>query len=232
MALLLVPGRLAAATTVSRIVPVESQVRDVQRTGLCALHVEFCKYRGLYRQVGVPFLILSLITLPSWLIFRLYRRRTRGLRASATRELLLLTLVVYLLCLVTLTLTPNRSERLRAQDSGGIDLRPNLATLTCSSALAGKGSTVRGFCKQNALGNVLLFLPLGFLLPLIWPQLRFWSGMLVALALSLGIELIQYLSSAWGSYRTADVNDLILNTLGASLGLALVSLLRLRKGDD
>jgi glycopeptide antibiotics resistance protein len=76
----------------------------------------------------------------------------------------------------------------------------------------------------------MLFFPLGILIPLVWRHLRFWRGTQIAIALSFGIELLQYLSSAWGSYRAADVNDVILNVLGASLGLALVSLLRLRQG--
>jgi glycopeptide antibiotics resistance protein len=76
----------------------------------------------------------------------------------------------------------------------------------------------------------MLFFPLGILLPLVWRRLRFWSGIQIAIALSVSIELLQYLSSAWGSYRAADVNDVILNVLGASLGLALVTLLRLRPG--
>jgi hypothetical protein len=42
--------------------------KEVRRTGLCALHTEFCKYRGLFRQVGLPFLILSLIALPCWVM--------------------------------------------------------------------------------------------------------------------------------------------------------------------
>ena len=201
---------------------------QVQRTGLCALHVEFCKYRGLYRQVGFPFLILTLIALPLWLVFRLYRLRTLGHPLSIRREILLLTAVVYLLCVATLTLTPNRSSRLRADATMGIELRPKLASLTCSSAP--RAANARAFCAQNAAGNVALFFPLGILLPLIWRHLRFRRGMQIAIALSLGIELIQYLSRAWGSYRSADVNDVILNSLGACLGLALVSLLRLRQG--
>jgi glycopeptide antibiotics resistance protein len=76
----------------------------------------------------------------------------------------------------------------------------------------------------------MLFFPLGILLPLVWKRLRFWRAIQIAIALSCSIELLQYLSSAWGSYRSADVNDVILNVLGASLGLALVSLLRLRPG--
>jgi len=53
--------------------------------------------------------------------------------------------------------------------------------------------------------------------------------MLIAIAVSIGIEVVQYFSSAWGSYRTADVNDVILNAAGAFFGLTLVFLLlRLR----
>ena len=75
----------------------------------------------------------------------------------------------------------------------------------------------------------MLFFPLGILIPLVWTHLRFWRGILIAIALSSGIELVQYFSRAW-SNRTADVNDVVLNVLGASLGLALVFLLRLRRG--
>ena len=198
---------------------------QAQRTGLCAWHLEFCKYRGLYRQVGVPFFILSVIALPCWLVFRLYRLRTLGHPLSARREILLLTGVVYLLCLVTLTLTANRGSRLRAESTAGIELQPNLASLTCSSASLPRAPNARMFCLQNAAGNVLLFFPLGIFLPLVWKHLRFWRGIQIAIALSISIELVQYLSSS----RSADVNDVILNGLGASLGLVLVYLLRLRQ---
>jgi glycopeptide antibiotics resistance protein len=109
-------------------------------------------------------------------------------------------------------------------------LRPDLATLTCPSSVRPSRSNGRFFCAYNAAGNVLLFLPLGILLLLAWPRLRFWRGMQIALALSLSIELLQYLSRAWGSYRLADVNDVVLNALGAGLGLGMVSLLRMRPG--
>jgi glycopeptide antibiotics resistance protein len=116
-----------------------------------------------------------------------------------------------------------------AEAAVGIDLHPNLASLTCSSATLPRGSTAQAFCVHNARGNVMLFFPLGILLPLVWRRLRFWSGIQIAIALSSSIELFQYLSRTWIN-RTADVNDVILNGLGASLGLALVFLLRLRRG--
>ena len=167
-----------------------------------------------YRSFLAPILALSAIVVPCWLAFRLYRHRTRGLALSLPREILLLTFVLYLSALAAVTLSPNRSSRLLAAGTGGIDFRPNLASLTCSSASLPRGSTAQAFCVHNARGNVMLFFPLGILLPLLWPRHRFWRGMLIAIALSVSIELLQYLSSAWGSYRAADVNDVILNVVG------------------
>ena len=181
-----------------------------------------------YRSMAFPFLVLSAIVVPCWLLFRLYRHRTRRHPLSLRREILLLAVVVYLAGLASATLTPNRSSRLLAEGRGGIELRPNLASLTCSSRTLPRGSTAHSFCVRNARGNVALFFPLGILIPLVWKRLRFRRGILIAIGVSFSIELLQYLSSALGSYRAVDVNDFILNAFGASLGLALVFLLRWR----
>lgn len=67
----------------------------------------------------------------------------------------------------------------------------------------------------NVLLNVALFVPAGFLLPLLWKGFRKWSRAIPAgLALSLVIELLQ-LAFARG---VCDVDDLIANTLGTALG--------------
>jgi glycopeptide antibiotics resistance protein len=182
-----------------------------------------------YRSFIFPILALCAIVAPCWLVFRLYRHRTRVHPLSLPRELLLLTFVLYLAGVAAVTLTPSRSSRVIAEGAGGIELHPNLASLTCSSASLSRNETAHSFCVRNARGNVLLFFPLGFLMPLVRRRLGFWKGMQIAIALSGGIELVQYVSSAWGSYRAADVNDVILNVLGASIGLALAFLLRSRQ---
>ncbi|WP_165164688.1 VanZ family protein [Corynebacterium qintianiae] len=67
----------------------------------------------------------------------------------------------------------------------------------------------------NLFGNLGLFLPVGFLAG----NLR--RGALIGLALSLGIEITQFVCAAGYS----DVDDLIFNTAGAALGgLAAVAL--------
>jgi glycopeptide antibiotics resistance protein len=70
----------------------------------------------------------------------------------------------------------------------------------------------------GAAGNVALFLPFGFLLPLLAPGMdRWWRTAGAGFALSLAIELTQL---AFPGLRRPDVNDVLMNTLGAALGFA------------
>jgi glycopeptide antibiotics resistance protein len=68
----------------------------------------------------------------------------------------------------------------------------------------------------GAAGNVALFMPLGFLLPMLAPAFdRFWRTVATGFALSSLIELSQV---AFPGIRRADVNDVLMNTLGAAAG--------------
>ena len=70
----------------------------------------------------------------------------------------------------------------------------------------------------NLFGNVAGFLPFGFMLPVITGKMR--SGFLITLAgfgLSLTVEVIQLITKV-GCF---DVDDLILNTLGAAIGYGM-----------
>lgn len=76
----------------------------------------------------------------------------------------------------------------------------------------------------NVLGNLLLFLPLGVTLPAAVRALR--SPLLLvpaAAALSALVELTQY---TYVPGRAADIDDIILNTTGALVGLVAFRLVR------
>lgn len=74
---------------------------------------------------------------------------------------------------------------------------------------------IRRHAAVNLLGNVVMFVPLGFFLPLLWEKLRKICLFLPAvLGILLAIELIQ-LATALGC---CDVDDLLLNLPGAFLG--------------
>ncbi len=83
--------------------------------------------------------------------------------------------------------------------------------------------------RRNIAGNVVLFVPVGFAFGLVFRRRRhgFVAAVAAALALSLGIEALQWLLPVG---RVVDVDDVILNVAGAAVGalLAAVALRGLR----
>ena len=70
----------------------------------------------------------------------------------------------------------------------------------------------------NLAGNVAAFIPMGFLLPAVWPRLRrFGRTVAVSACAIAALEALQY-ATVRGA---ADVDDLLLNLVGAALGYAI-----------
>lgn len=83
--------------------------------------------------------------------------------------------------------------------------------------------TDRATALKNIAGNVVMFVPLGVLLPLLFQRLRSFGALVWRVALiSLGIELLQLPTRV----RATDVDDILLNVVGALIGYALFRLLR------
>lgn len=69
--------------------------------------------------------------------------------------------------------------------------------------------------------NIIMFMPLGFLLPLLWNKYRRIPALVcTGLGFSLMIELSQLLNR-----RVTDIDDLLMNTLGALIGFIIWKLL-------
>jgi hypothetical protein len=66
--------------------------------------------------------------------------------------------------------------------------------------------------------NVALFVPVGLLVTLV--TRRLWLGVVLALVLSAGAELVQELLPG----RTASLRDVLANTLGAAIGAAVAAI--------
>lgn len=78
----------------------------------------------------------------------------------------------------------------------------------------------------DAVMNVLVFLPLGMLLPLLLARPSWWRVVLTAAAFSLAIEVTQYVTShLLGGGHVADASDLLFNVVGGALGLGLFTVL-------
>jgi glycopeptide antibiotics resistance protein len=72
---------------------------------------------------------------------------------------------------------------------------------------------------ENLIGNIVGFVPFGFMLPLLSKRFHSFKNMAITtFCLSLAFELVQFIFR-FGSF---DVDDLILNTLGGVIGYLVI----------
>lgn len=159
------------------------------------------------------FALLCLAALPVWLIVR------RPWQRRDSREIVLGLFIAYIAALLAMALEGTwtspagmlQSAQERIQSMTNIHLTP-LSTIR---------QQVKALPSEDALtqllGNTLLFAPWGFFLPLLWPRFRKPLPMVcMCLLLTCFIELTQLFIQ-----RIVDVDDLILNFLGAMSGTGI-----------
>jgi len=85
----------------------------------------------------------------------------------------------------------------------------------------GDSSATRRFAFANVIGNVIAFVPVGAYLAVLRSRSRIWVDLLIVVAVSVSVEIIQ------GAFAlgASDIDDVILNTLGGLLGILFVKLL-------
>jgi len=179
----------------------------------------------MLHQVLKPTLILISITLVVWILLRIIlRTKNMSHSVSYKHELVLLLLVVYVTFVLSLTLFPIPMTEIDNPDAMDINLIPVINTVKQGLWIFSSHSPFKRLhVVENIVGNVLLFLPLGILLPLASAKFNSVKKVsIVAFIFSLSIELAQLISRAFGNYRTVDVDDIILNVTGAALGFFLI----------
>lgn len=73
----------------------------------------------------------------------------------------------------------------------------------------------------NLFGNILAFMPMGFLLPIIFNQIRSFKRITtITFLISSVLEMTQF----WIKLGIPDIDDVILNTLGGFIGYFLLDL--------
>lgn len=177
--------------------------------------------------IGVPAAIVFACFWP-------YRRnalRAMGLRTNLWRETGLLLFVLCLFGVLAVTLWPVYGERNQGGMWGdflilcsrpspwtNVNLIPGRMFLDYWEDLtSGDGF----FTVLNFLGNLVVFMPLGFFPALLFRSPSWRRSALVGLGTSVLVEAGQYFVM-----RTTDIDDVILNTLGALCGFWLYLLLR------
>ena len=155
---------------------------------------------------------LLAVGLPIWVIGRLIMRRRNP--TSIGREIVLFVFSLYLLVVASMTVVPARWTTGTGQ---AFNLVPVVNLI--SEFTPPPGSPPEGVAVRNLLGNLGLLLPLGVFLPLLWRRFHGLRSVLLAGFLTaFFIEVSQFAMRSIGSYRTADIDDVLLNTLGAGIG--------------
>jgi glycopeptide antibiotics resistance protein len=179
------------------------------------------------KEIAIAVLLGLLIVLPAWGWLRASRLRSMGVVGRPIhwwREVLLTFLVVYAELVVVLTLLPLKAT---SGSSASVNVIPFRTILTCVvETLHNPGDLVTR-CIANILGNLLLLFPLGVLGPLIFHELLSPRRLIVvALAIGTGIESVQLIENFFGASRTVDIDDVILDLVGACAGLVIILLVR------
>lgn len=157
--------------------------------------------------VIIPLFLTVAVVLPFLLM-------TRVIRPSSSQLIALLVFIVYGFAVIDVTLFPLRVVPEAMRRDALIPSSINLTPL----AHIGEASFVL---------NIIMMIPLGFLLPIILPKLASLRAVTVAGFLaSASIEGMQLFSLlTFGNRRIVDVDDLIANTGGAMIGYGLWFLL-------
>ena len=151
------------------------------------------------------------IALPLIVIWRLFRWKKRGFQfRELLHELGLLVFFSVLVGLFSQTIIPKVGDVPSYTTGVNLELF-RVVKETYNSVV------YLGFWQPfyiNFLGNIILFMPIGFLLPLLFKRMEiFIFPVFTGLFISLFIEVMQIPQN-----RSSDVDDLWLNTLGAFLG--------------
>lgn len=156
---------------------------------------------------------MLLVATAVWATWRMAIWRRRG--GDLIRELGMAGLLGWILIVVSLTFFPFRIVLYDWYGSANFVPFASIYQLISETAPA--------VAVWNVLGNIVLFVPFGLLLPLLFDRMQhFWSFLWRIFIVSAGIEMLQIFTRA----RAVDVDDVILNALGASIGFGLLSVLR------
>lgn len=168
----------------------------------------------------IPYMVIAV---PIYLIVRFLMLRKSSRKFNLYHEIALLIFVIFVVGLASQTVIPkielgiNGNINILKNGKHGINLLP-LKVLFETYREVFINLNINYFII-NFLGNIIMFMPIGFFIPLLW-EIPDKKIIIVGFLFSLFIEVCQLFLN-----RGTDVDDLILNTLGTILGLLVYKFL-------
>lgn len=174
-----------------------------------------------------PILIIIAISMLAWIIFGAvvnFSKKKYDRKISYKAELILFMFYIYAISVMTLTIIPLPFNRLK-YNTRSVNIIPLVNTVSnLKKALIWPGYPFAERTFQNFLGNIILFIPLGIFLPFFSYRYRSLIHVTIfAFICSASIETIQGIERLFEIYRFVDIDDVILNTLGAMFGFIIIN---------
>lgn len=174
--------------------------------------------------VGIVYLIIRVVTV-----------KRNKLKVEWLKEIKKLLFTCYLTGLISLVVLPANfwlsffdgillcrwDEMLPIFSFGGFNLVPSLI-----KALSGE-LTIGSWVKTMLIGNIAMFLPLGFFLPFVTERVNRKNIFVVAIAVPFIVELLQMVFG-----RSFDIDDLICNFIGIVVGFFIAYIIKDRKKEE
>lgn len=185
---------------------------------LPALYHKYYEQASFKRTTG---LVLSILLLYAWIVFVAIRKKQNNFLQVLVQS----SFFVYVFAVLQLT---GYFILFKEVSSHGWwdNMNHRMETHDHVNFIAFKTIGIYSTFGKQVIGNFVMLLPLGMYLPLLFIRLRRFSGLfavlLISFIVSLGIEVLQLATS----YRSADIDDLILNTMGACFGFLIYQLLK------
>lgn len=171
-------------------------------------------------------LIYCIVSMPFYISIRYLYMRKR--KINRPRELVMLLFFLYCMSIFSQTIIPDFYviEGKIILNASSLYMRGNFIPFqTIRLYYEQLGGPIAQIAFYNLAGNIILFIPFGYFIPLLFPKLRGWRKMLaVALCIPLFIECTQYFIG-----RSIDIDDVFLNAIAIIIGFILFSMSNIRK---
>ena len=155
-----------------------------------------------------------LFAIPLYIIARCILLKIRRIQTNWYRETVMLLFAIFLVGLASQTIVPG----IVSNGVHSTNFVPFRMVTEIYSEVFLKGNI--SYLLINIFGNIIMFIPIGFTIPLLW-RASARRTLIIGALISLTIELCQLFM-----LRGTDVDDLLLNTAGVFLGVLLSGIVK------
>ncbi len=157
----------------------------------------------------VPAFVLLVI----WFVFKIFSKKNK----LPVRRLILISLFyLYIILVFGVTLFPI--------DTFPMEYPPGHNFIPFHTIIQLLSNQSMSIALKQIFGNIIMFMPFGFLVPFFSKTKKFAVAFIGSLSFSILIEFLQFLLGiivVGSQYRSVDIDDVILNTIGGLIGFCI-----------